>query len=97
MKWDNLSLFIYDDQGAEHNVKTRVHQANCASCNKDNIWYNHREVAGWVGMNNIPRPSNDSELSRLFPIQEITNQNIPEYLSDMPEDVRACSHLKNGF
>lgn len=89
MKWDNLSLFIYDDQGVEHNVQTRVHQANCASCNKDNIWYNHREVTGWIGMNGIPRPSNDSELSRLFPIQEITNQNIPEYLSDMPEDVKS--------
>lgn len=88
MKWDNLSLFIYDDQGAEHNVQTRVHQANCASCNKDSIWYNHREVTGWMGMTGIPRPSNDSELSRLFPINEITNQNIPEYSSDMPENVK---------
>ncbi len=88
MKWDNLSLFIYDDQGAEHNVLTRVHQANCASCNKDSIWYNHREVTSWIGMTGIPRPSNDSELSRLFPINEITNQNIPEYSPDMPENVK---------
>lgn len=88
MKWDNLSLFIYDDQGAEHNVLTRVHQANCASCSKDSIWYNHREVTNWIGMNGIPRPSNDSELSRLFPINEITNKNIPEYSPDMPENVK---------
>lgn len=88
MKWDNLSLFVYDDQGVEHNVLTRVHQANCASCNKDSIWYNHREVTGWLALQGIPRPSDNTELLRLFPIQEINSQDIPDYLSDMPEEVK---------
>ncbi|TCB52693.1 DUF4145 domain-containing protein [Acinetobacter sp. ANC 4779] len=88
MEWNNLFFITYDEQGNEHNVQTRVHQANCASCSKDNIWYNHKGVSDFLVLNRIPRPSNDSELSRLFPTQEITNQNIPEYLPDMPEDVK---------
>ncbi|TCB60256.1 DUF4145 domain-containing protein [Acinetobacter terrae] len=88
MEWDNLCLMRRDDQDNEFNVQTRIHQATCVSCNKENIWYNHRTVSGWIGLNGIPRPIDDSELSRLFPVQEITNQDIPNYLPDMPKDVK---------
>lgn len=88
MKWENLFFLIYDEQGNEHNVQTRVYQAQCASCEKENIWYNKREVSGFLALNSIPRPTNDSELLRLFPIQEISNQDIPECLSDIPEDIK---------
>ncbi|QIO06639.1 DUF4145 domain-containing protein [Acinetobacter shaoyimingii] len=88
MKWENLFFTIHDEQGNEHNIQTRVHQARCASCEKENIWYNNREVSGWLALHGIPRPSNDSELLRLFPINEISNTDIPEYLPDMPHDVQ---------
>ena len=88
MKWENLFFMVYDEQGNEHNIQTRVHQAHCASCDKENIWYNNREVSGWIGLQGIPRPSNDSECLRLFPINEIFNQDIPEYSSDMPDNVK---------
>ncbi|WP_263576551.1 DUF4145 domain-containing protein [Acinetobacter pseudolwoffii] len=88
MKWENLFFTIYDDQHNEHSVQTRVHQAQCASCEKENIWYNNREVSGWVALGSIPRPTDDSELLRLFPINEIDNKDIPEYSSDMPHDVK---------
>lgn len=88
MKWENLFYSIYDEQGNEHHILTRVHQAQCASCDKENIWYNNREVSGWLGLQGIPRPTNDSELLRLFPINEIGNKDIPEYLPDMPHDVK---------
>lgn len=88
MKWDNLFFITHDEQGNEHNVQTRVHQANCASCNKENIWYNHREISGWLGLNGIPRPSDDSELSRLYPVRQVNSYDIPDYLPDMPDDVK---------
>ncbi|MDY6535572.1 DUF4145 domain-containing protein [Acinetobacter faecalis] len=88
MKWENLFFIIHDEQGNEHNIQTRVHQAQCASCEKENIWYNNREASGWLALNGIPRPSDDSELLRLFPITEMVNKNIPEYLPDMPNDVK---------
>lgn len=88
MKWENLFFMVHDEQDNEHNIQTRVHQAHCASCDKENIWYNNREVSGWLGLQGIPRPSNDSECLRLFPIIENFNQDIPEYSSDMPNNVK---------
>lgn len=89
MQWANLFALTQDDQGNEFNIQTRVHQATCASCGQENVWYNNRQVPGWLSFQVIPRPSNDCELSRLFPLQEITNQNIPAYSVDMPDNVKS--------
>lgn len=86
MKWENLFFISYDENGLEHNIPTRVHQANCASCSQDNIWYNQKVGSNFLSL--IPRPSQDSDLVRLFPIQEISNQDIPDYSPDMPNDVK---------
>lgn len=87
MEWNNLYVVSQDPMGNDFYIKTRVHQANCASCGNNNIWYNHAPEMDWLPPNNFYEPRDNNDLTRLYPIQEIANKDIPSAKADMPEDV----------
>lgn len=88
MEWNNLYVISSDPMGNDFYIKTRVHQANCASCSNNNIWYNHAPEMDWLPPNNFYEPRDNNDLTRLYPIQEIANKDIPPANADMPEDVK---------
>lgn len=87
MEWNNLFVISQDPMGNDFYVRTRVHQATCASCDNNNIWYNHAPEMDWLPPNNFYKPKDNNDLTRLYPIQEIANKDIPAANADMPEDV----------
>ncbi|WP_227590981.1 DUF4145 domain-containing protein [Acinetobacter schindleri] len=88
MEWNNLYVISQDPVGNDFYIRTRVHQANCASCDNNNIWYNHAPEMDWLPPNNFHEPRDNNELTRLYPIQEIANKDIPNANADMPGNVK---------